>query len=177
MPGGSFYETLAAAGGDGTRREEAVTTNPSTEFLEELGRHGHVTLFEKIDGRLRLDLRDGREIDSWMVVIHQGDVEVSRGRQDSDCVIHAERAFFDRVVTGEANALSALLRGLIRIEGNLQLALSLGRALPGPPHSRWRGSRRAPGSARAADAARTWTLDRAQQNAHHGVQIGKDRGL
>ena len=36
----------------------------------------------------------------------------------------------------------ALLRGLIQIEGNLQLALSVGRALPGPPHSRWRGHRR-----------------------------------
>jgi hypothetical protein len=116
----------------------------TADFLEELGRRSHVPLFEQIKGRLRLDLIDGQEINSWLVVVDNGNVRVSRGRQDADCVIYAERVFFDRIVAGEANALAALLRGLIQIEGNLQLALSVGRALPGPPQSRWRGHRRPP---------------------------------
>lgn len=116
--------------------------NASTDFLEELGRRGHLPLFEQIKGTLRFDLIEGQETDSWLVVVDHGNVRVSRGRQDADCVIYAERVFFDRIATGEANAVAALLRGLIQIEGDLQLALSVGRALPGPPHSRWRGHRR-----------------------------------
>jgi putative sterol carrier protein len=119
-----------------------MADNPSVDFLEELGRRGHLEVFEQVKGRLRLDLADGRETDSWLVAVDQGNVRVSRGRQDADCVVYAERIFFDRFVTGEANALAALLRGVIEIEGNLQLALMLGRALPGPPHSTWRGHRR-----------------------------------
>jgi hypothetical protein len=115
----------------------------STDFLEGLGRRGYLPLLEQINGRLRLDLIDGQETDSWLVVVEHGNVRVSRGWQDADCVIYAERVFFDRIATGEANALAALLRGLIQIEGDLHLALSVGRALPGPPHSTWRGHRRA----------------------------------
>jgi putative sterol carrier protein len=99
-------------------------------------------VFEHIEGRLRLDLAEGPETNSWLVVVDQGDVRVSRDRQDADCVVYAERTYFDRVVTGEVNALAGLLRGVIEIEGNLQLALVLGRALPGPSHSSWRGHRR-----------------------------------
>ena len=114
----------------------------STDFLEDMGRRGYLPLLEQIKGRLRLDLIEGRETDSWLIVVEDGNVRVSRGRQDADCVIYAERVFFDRIATGEVNALAALLRGLIQIEGDLQLALSVGRALPGPPHSSWRGHRR-----------------------------------
>lgn len=121
-----------------------MAANASTGFLEELGRRGHLALLEQVKGRLRLELTEGQETDSWLVVVDHGDVRVSRGRQDADCVIYAERAYFDRIATGEAKALAALLRGLIQIEGNLQLALSVARALPGPPHSRWRGHRRPP---------------------------------
>jgi hypothetical protein len=117
----------------------------STDFLEELGRRGYLPLLEEIRGTLRLDLVEGQETDSWLVVVEDGHVRVSRGRQEADCVVYAERVLFDRIVSGEANALAALLRGLIQIEGDLRLALVVGRALPGPPHSRWRGHRRAQG--------------------------------
>lgn len=113
----------------------------STDFLEKMGRQGYLPQLEELKGTLRLDLIDGQETDSWLIVVEDGNVRVARGRQDADCVIHAERVFFDRVAIGEANALSALLRGLIQIEGDLHLALAVGRALPGPPHSRWRGHR------------------------------------
>jgi hypothetical protein len=115
---------------------------PGTDFVEELGRRGHLPQLEQIDGTLRLDLIDGTEIDSWTVVVAHGDVRVSRGRQDADCAIYTERTVFDRIATGEVNALAALLRGWIQIEGDLRLALWVGRALPGPPHSRWRGQQR-----------------------------------
>ena len=119
-------------------------TNPTTEFLEELGRQGYLKLFENMRGSVRLDLTHDGDADNWLVEVEYGRVRVSHTSADADCVIHSDRVFFDRVVTGEANALSALLRGMIEIEGDLHLALVLGRALPGPPQSRWRGHRRAP---------------------------------
>ncbi len=118
-------------------------TNPTTEFLEGLGRQGYLDLFENIKGRLRLDLTHDGDTDTWLVEADNGRVRVSRTRADADCVIHSDLAFFDRVVTGEANALAGLLRAMIEIEGDLHLALMLGRALPGPPQSRWRGHRQA----------------------------------
>jgi putative sterol carrier protein len=118
-------------------------TNPTTEFLEELGRRGYLNLFENTKGSLRLDLTHDGNTDNWLVEADNGRVRVSRSRADADCVIRSDRAFFDRIVTGEAHALSGLLRGMIEIEGDLHLALVLGRALPGPPQSRWRGDRQA----------------------------------
>lgn len=118
-------------------------TNPTTEFLAELGRRGYLSIYENTQGRLRLDLTHDGDTDTWLVEVDNGRLRVSRTEADADCVIHADRAFFDRVVNGEANALSALLRGMIEIEGDLHLALMLGRVLPGPPHSRWRGHRQA----------------------------------
>ena len=83
-------------------------TNPTTQFLQDLGRRGYLKPFENIQGRLRLDLMEDGGTDTWLVVVDNGSVQVLREGQDADCVIHAERAFFDRVASGEANALSAL---------------------------------------------------------------------
>jgi hypothetical protein len=76
-------------------KEESLMANASTDFLEELGRRKHLPLLEQIKGKLRFDLIEGQETDSWLVVVDNGNVRVSRGRQDADCVIYAERVFFD----------------------------------------------------------------------------------
>ncbi len=148
--------------------------HPSIEFLEGLGRRGHVPAFEKVDGTLRLDLREGRKIDSWMIVIHQGDVEVSRGRQDGDSVLKTDRAVFDRIVSGEVNALAAVLRGLVWIEGSVPLALSLTRILPGPPQSRWRGKPRSPSGLSGSDRARAHVAH-GEHGRRRRAPAGKDR--
>ena len=47
-----------------------------------------------------------------------------------------DRALFQRLANGEVNAMAALLRGAIAVEGDPQLLVMFQRLLPGPPGSR-----------------------------------------
>jgi len=46
-----------------------------------------------------------------------GRIRVSREDRTADCVVRTEAALFDRLVTGEANLVAALLRNQITVEG------------------------------------------------------------
>jgi putative sterol carrier protein len=120
-------------------------TEPTSRFFEELGGRGHEVLLAKATGTVRLDLAEGRRTDRWLVSLDKGDVTVSHGNAAADCVVRMDRVLFDRVVAGRVNVLAALLRGLVTVEGKVELVVLLQRLFPGPP--RGRGSGRAAGSA------------------------------
>jgi SCP-2 sterol transfer family len=111
-------------------------TDPTAEFFDELGRRGHDPLLENATGTLRFDVADGKRIARWFVTIRKGDVTVSRENRGADSVVRVDRALFDRAVKGKANAMAALLRGAIRIEGEPELLVLFQRLFPGPPRSR-----------------------------------------
>jgi SCP-2 sterol transfer family len=111
-------------------------TDPTAEFFDELGRRGHDPLLENATGTLRFDVADGKRIARWFVTIRKGDVTVSRENRAADSVVRVDRALFDRAVKGKANAMAALLRGAIRIEGEPELLVLFQRLFPGPPRSR-----------------------------------------
>ena len=67
--------------------------------------------------------------------IDRGDLAVSHRNAKADCVIRAEKALFDRIATGEENAVAAVLRGAIDIEGNRQLLVIFQRVFPAGPES------------------------------------------
>ena len=119
------------------------------EFFDDLGRRGHEPLLESADGSLRFDLADGDEVEHWLVRIHKGDVSVSREKAGADCVVGADKALFDAVASGEANAMAAVLRGALRVDGEVELLVLIQRLLPGPP-----GSQRSRRSAPAAGGSR-----------------------
>lgn len=108
--------------------------DPTVGLFERLGRHAHEPLLEHVAGTVRFDLGDesGR-VDSWLVAIDYGDLRVTREYRDADCVVRAAKAGFDRVATGEDNAVAMLLRAEIVAEGNVLLLVLLERLLPGPP--------------------------------------------
>lgn len=110
--------------------------DPTAEFFEGLGRRGHEFLLRKIDGTVRFELEHDQQIDHWHLTITKGNLKVSRGRHEADTVIHAEKAFFDRMARGETKPLPGLLRNDITVEGKLQLLIVLERLLPGPPGAR-----------------------------------------
>ena len=112
---------MAARGADAT-----------AEFLRGLESHGHHPLLAKAKGTLRVDLDDAEPTDPWFVAIDAGQVSVSRTDAPADCVIRADRAVFEQLVTGEANATAALLRGTLRVEGALDLMLLFQRLFPSP---------------------------------------------
>jgi putative sterol carrier protein len=106
----------------------------TTTFFDGLAARGHEPALEKVSGTLRFDLRDGgRGTSRWLVTIRRGDVAVSRRNVEADCVVRADRALFDRIASGETNAMAAVLRGAVNLEGDRGLVLPFQRLFPGPP--------------------------------------------
>ncbi len=111
-------------------------TDSTSEFFGELGGRGHEPLLEKATGTLRFDLTDGKRTDRWLVSVKKGDVAVSHRNVRADCVVRADRALFDSVADGEVNAMAALLRGAMGVEGDVELLVLFQKLFPGPPRSR-----------------------------------------
>jgi hypothetical protein len=121
-------------------------TDPTAAFFEELGRRGHDRLLEKASGTVRVDLAVGKSTQRWLVSVSNGDVAVSRRNGSADCVLRADKRLFDKLVTGDANAIAAMLRGALAVEGHIELLVLFQRLFPGPPRGRRKG--RAAGFAR-----------------------------
>jgi putative sterol carrier protein len=118
----------------------------TVEFFDELGQRGHEPLLEKTSGSIRIDLRNGKTTDRWLITISKGDLDVSREGAAADCVVSTDRAVFDKIASGRTNAVAAMLRGAITVEGDIPLLVSFQRLLPGPPRAR---RRRSPTTARS----------------------------
>jgi len=117
--------------------------DPTGEFFDELGRRGHEPLLEKATGTVRFDVKDGKRTDRWLVAITKGDLAVSRRNTGADCVVSTDRALFDGVASGRRNAMAALLRGEMGVEGDVRLLVAFQRLFPGPPRARRRSRTRA----------------------------------
>jgi putative sterol carrier protein len=111
----------------------------TTEFFEELGRRGHEPLIAKFSGRVRFDLIDDDHVDRWLVTIDRGDIRVAHRGGPRTCTMTVEADLFERIVRGEENAMSAVLRGALVCTGDVDLLLAIQKIFPGP--------RSAPGAA------------------------------
>jgi putative sterol carrier protein len=103
------------------------------EFFESLAAREHEPLLGRVSGTLRVDLRAREGLERWFVRMSEGEVAVSHRRAKADCVVTMDEALFDRIVTGEANAIAATLRGEIELEGQPGVVLAFQRLFPGPP--------------------------------------------
>lgn len=103
------------------------------EFFEQVSRHGGERLSRKTKGTIRFDLADGHRVFHWLITIDNGTVKVSRDERDANVVLRTTKAFFDRMVRGEAKPVSAWLRNDITSEGDFQFIFLLER-LFGTPH-------------------------------------------
>jgi len=106
--------------------------DPTSDFFGELGARGQEPMLARVSGTLRIDLTNDGEVDHWYITIKKGDLHISRRNAAADASVSAEKALFDGMVTGRVNAMSALLRNLMRVEGDLGLLISLQRLFPGP---------------------------------------------
>lgn len=105
----------------------------TTEFLEGLDERGHELLLETTSGTIQLDLTKNGKVERWHIAIDKGDVDISHRRGATDCTVSAPAELFDRIVTGEENALAAALRGEMRIGGDSKLLVRMQRLFPSPP--------------------------------------------
>jgi putative sterol carrier protein len=99
-------------------------------FFEDLGRRGHDPLLEKAKGTIRFDLIGDGRLEHWLVRLDGGAVAVSRGRARADCVARADKALFDALARGDANAMTAVLRGELTFDGDPELLVRFQRLLP-----------------------------------------------
>jgi putative sterol carrier protein len=104
----------------------------TAEFFATLARRGHEPLLERASGSVRVELADGKRTDRWVLVIERGNLAVSRRNAAADVVLRADKKLFDRIVTGKANALTAVLRGDLAATGDLRLIVIVQRLFPGP---------------------------------------------
>jgi putative sterol carrier protein len=110
-------------------------SDPTGEFFAELGRRGHEPMLRKATGTLRFDLVDGTSKLQWTVALKKGDVSVSQTNAEADCVVTTHRSLFDAIVRGEKNAMAAVLRGEIEVEGDTELLVLFQRVFVGPAES------------------------------------------
>ena len=108
-----------------------ATKDPAEQFFAELATRGHEPLLRKASGSTRFDVRDGRRTRRWVVAVDDGDVAVSTGKGDAACVIRADKAVFDKIVAGRMNAVAAVLRGDLEVEGDWRLIVRMQRLFPG----------------------------------------------
>ena len=110
----------------------------TTQFFEQLGQRGHEPLLDHATGTIRFDLRQGKRTDSWFVSVKKGDIAVSHENGEADAVVTTDEVVFHKLISGEQNSMTALLRGAVGAEGRVQLLAQFQRLFPAPPKSRRR---------------------------------------
>jgi putative sterol carrier protein len=118
------------------RRDRPVSmdsmTDATAEFFSALEARRHEPLLEKQSGTLRFDLMTGKRTTRWLIEIEDGDVSISHRNAKADCVVKTKKSLFDGIATGQQNAMAAVLRGEIGIEGDRTLLVRFQKLFPGP---------------------------------------------
>ena len=112
------------------------TPDPTERFFDAVAAYGYAPLLRKADGTTRFEIVDGKRTSRWFVTVAKGHMTVSRrGVADPDCAIRADKALFEKIASGKVNAVAAVLRGDLAIEGDWRLLVWMQRLFPGrrPP--------------------------------------------
>jgi len=102
-------------------------------FLESLQTRRDDPILRSFSSTIRFELLEDGTVDPWSVTIADGRASVSRRRTKADCVARMDASRFDELARGEANAMTAFLRGEIRIEGDVAVLLAFARLFPAGP--------------------------------------------
>ena len=71
-------------------------------------------------------------ISSWLVTVEKANISVTAGNGDAGCVVRADKAVFDKIAAGRLNAVAAVLRGDLEVQGDWRLLVRMQRLFPGP---------------------------------------------
>lgn len=102
-------------------------------FFERLTDAGQDPRFSKVCGSVRFDIRDGGHLEQWLLDIDHGRMRVTRSGGPATTVIQVSAQVADAMARGEVNGLAAITRGEILVDGDLSLALRIGRLFPREP--------------------------------------------
>jgi SCP-2 sterol transfer family len=98
------------------------------QFFTSLADRGYEPLLHRASGTVRVDLGD----EPWYLDISKGKVRLSRRDEPAGCLVRSDPATFERVASGQTNALAALLRNEIMFEGDPNLLVLLQKLFPWP---------------------------------------------
>ena len=116
--------------------------DPTAHFFEELAARGEEPLLRKASGSTSFEIVDGKRTLHWLVNVDRGKIVVSQRKARAECVIRVEKAVFDKVASGELNAVAAVLRGDIGVEGDWRLLVRMQRLFPSSRRSLRSAARR-----------------------------------
>jgi putative sterol carrier protein len=113
-------------------------TDATETFFAGLAERAPEPLLRKASGSARFDVVDGRRTRRWLVTIDGGRISAapSAAEATADCVVRADKAIFDKVVSGRMNAVAAVLRGDLVAEGDWRMVIRMQRLFPGRHLSR-----------------------------------------
>ncbi|MEV4767275.1 SCP2 sterol-binding domain-containing protein [Micromonospora chokoriensis] len=111
-------------------------TEAAERFFESLPARAPDVLGGLTDGTLQIDLGTDHQTEHWLVRMRPGSVQVSRERGPADAIWYSSAALFDRLVSGEAQSVAAVLRNESTFSGNVVLFLAFRRFFPNPPGTR-----------------------------------------
>ncbi|SCG57142.1 SCP2 sterol-binding domain-containing protein [Micromonospora coxensis] len=103
------------------------------QFFASLPARAPAVLRAPISGTLQIDLATGNRTDHWLVQLGPGEAVVNRARGPADAIWNSSTDLFERLVTGRAQSLSAVLRNETTYSGNVMLLLVFRRFFPNPP--------------------------------------------
>ena len=101
-------------------------------FFDGLSKRGHEPLLGRMRATVRFDLDAHGRTDHWLVGISDGAIEVAHENGDADVILRADRAAFDAIAGGRTNAMAALLRGTLTVDGDPRLLVRVQRLFPAP---------------------------------------------
>jgi putative sterol carrier protein len=110
----------------------ARMTDPTAAFFEDLQQREHEPLLAHKQGSIRVELADNGRTERWLVAFDDGSITVSHRNRAADATLRADKTLFDQIVRGDANAMAALLRGAISIDGDWNLLILFQRLFPSP---------------------------------------------
>jgi putative sterol carrier protein len=113
-------------------RPGSNATSATDLFFDDLSQRGREPLLRRVSGTIRFDLGTGKGAEHRYVTVKKGKVSVSRKKGPADAVVQADESLFEDIAAGKANAMAAVLRGIMVVEGDLGLMMTFQRLFPGP---------------------------------------------
>lgn len=113
-----------------------VVSEAIEQFFESLPDRALETLRALRSGTIQIALSDGHRTDHWLVRMRPGAIEVSHARGPADAIWYSSEDLFERLVTGRAQGLAAVLRNESAASGDITLFLVFQRFFPDPPGTR-----------------------------------------
>jgi putative sterol carrier protein len=104
-------------------------TDVAAAFLANLEAQVDDPRVRYVRGTFRLEC-DGTKPEHWIVTFDNGHVSANHDDVDADCTVRGDRELMNRIISGEVNPTTAMLRGELDASGRLELLSYFRRLLP-----------------------------------------------